>query len=453
MSALRRLWALREDRPALVYGTLAVLAFFAVYPVLDRWLRGGGVAVPFEYYDWGALSGGVDRWYRGEVVYWKQGDFGYHASYLYLPAYLLAFVPFFELQQTGALTWLPIVENPFDVGAVAWNTFTFGLLWVGLQLVIAECGLRLRLYERALLAWLLLGFQPLLYSVKLGQASSFLAAMFCFAFVAMERGEAGDDRQSRLVSGALTTVGSAMKPFYATSGAHLLRDRDRFTGAVVGGLVLVALSFGVFGVENHLTYLDVLAWGKGWGTDPAPPWLWHAGYYRPLYVLADVSPYLSMAVRALGLLAVIAVSLLARSADADRETFALGLVAIPFFAPQAYTHDYVALLPAVVVLLAVEFARENGRPLLPVLALWLLNVQAYGIKLVVHHLPDGFPAADTLVQATPILQPGLWGNLVLLGLAGYRVAELAPRLPVGEVPAGDADTADAEGATGAAASE
>lgn len=450
MSVLRRLWALRDDRPRLVYGTLAVGAFFAVYPALDWWLRSGGVAGPFEYFDWGALSGGVVRWYRGETVYWKRGDVGYHGSYLYPPVYLLAFLPFYELQRTGALTWVPIAETAFDVGAVAWNTVTVGLLWVGLQLVIAECGLRLRLYERALLAWLLLGFQPLLYSMKLGQASAFLAATFCFAFVAMERCGAGDDRRSRFASGALTAVGSGMKPFYATSGAHLLRDRDRLTGAVVGVLVVVAVSVGVFGVGNHLAYLDVLAWGKGWGTDPAPPWLWHAGYYRPLYVLADVSPYLSMAVRAAGLLAIVAVSLLARSADADRETFALGLVAIPFFAPQAYTHDYVALLPAVVVLLAVEFAREDGRPLLPVLALWLLNVQAYGIKLVVHHLPAGVPFAESLVQATPFLQPGLWGNLILLGLAGYRVAERAPQVPVGR-PDADEGTTDADAAATTAA--
>ena len=167
MSALRRLWALRDRRPAFVYGTLAVLAFFGVYPLFDLWLRSGGVAVPFEYYDWGALSGGVDRWYRGEPIYWKQGDFGYHASYLYPPPYLLVLVPFVELGKTGALTWLPIVENWFDVGAVSWNLFGFLLLWVGLQGVARELGADLHLAERGLLAWLLLGFQPLLYSLKM----------------------------------------------------------------------------------------------------------------------------------------------------------------------------------------------------------------------------------------------------------------------------------------------
>jgi len=445
MSILARLWAARKRRPLTVALSVFVLAFFLAYPFFDWYVRslfaanvsGFGRVTPFTFNDFSAFTTAVDNWYAGDPIYTKR-DGGYHGSYLYPPPYLLLFVPFFELQQATLLQGIPFADGGFEAAAMAQELAFLCLLWLGLQFVVEEPGYELASYERIGLLWLLFGFQPVLFSFKWGQTAAFQAGVLSFAFVALSWGERGDGdgddpdgrgrtraRAWRIVSGALTTVASGMKLFYATSGAHLLADRDRFLGAIAGLVGFGAVSLVVFGPGHTFTYWDVLLWGKGWGTEPIPPWLWGPTYYRPFYVVASRSPELAIVARVVGLVVVIALSLLARNAPADRETFALGVAAIPFFAPTAYTYDYAVLLPAVVILLAVELERDRGRPWLPVLAVWLLGVQAYGLKFMVDHLPAFLPAREAIVGLTPVLQPGLWGNLILLGLAAYRVSEHA----------------------------
>lgn len=427
MTTISKLWALRNERPRFVTVSVLMLGFFLAYAFFDWYLRIVGVATRYEYYDWGALAGGVHRWYRGELIY-VPGEWGFHGSYLYPPVYLLVLVPFVELQKVGAITALPFAKGPFEASAMLWNFATLGLLWVGLAWTVETCGLDLEVTDHFLLLWALLGFQPVLYSMKMGQVSAFVAAMLCFAFVGMERGRAGaHDGPAGLASGAFTTVGSLVKPFYMPSGAHLLRNRTRLFGAVATGLGLAVLSVGLFGLETNLTYLEVLLWGKGWGADPNPPWLWHPGYYNPLYAVANVWSPLAPLVKVVVVVGVVLLSLEARQGDAARETFALGVAIIPFVAPQAHTLDYVALLVPTVVLVAVEFDRgPAGYPWLPVVAVGALNVQAYGVKLLAQSLPPWLPLQELLVQASPLLQPGLWGNLVLIGLAAYRLAEHLP---------------------------
>jgi hypothetical protein len=441
-SALARLWALREERPLTVWVTLLTLAVFLVYPFVDWYLR-PAVAVPlcnpeFCFNDYGAYSGGVFRWLNGGEIYQRMNG-SFHGTYLYPPVTLLYFAVFQGVA--------------FELSGWLMAALGVGLLWVGLVAAIELLGLGLSWPERVLLVWPVLGFQPVLYTIKLGQVSILLAALQTFALVGLlsERRLRGRDRSTReraagLLSGAFATLGSAFKVFYAPSGAHLLRSRRRLAGAVGTAGLLAAVSVAVFGVATNLRFLEVLAWGKGWGA-ALPPWYWHAGYYKPLVAVSELSPTVSIAVRAVVLVGIIGLSLAARDGDADLATYALGVVAIPFLAPTAYTHDFVVLLPAVVVLVAVEFRRARAgpaaaswswlarpRPWLPVLALLLLNLQAYGLKLAVDHLPAGAPW-DTIAGLTIVLQPALWGNLALLGLAAHRVAASSERLPVGGTPA------------------
>ncbi len=455
MSALARLWGLRDERPLLVWVTLSTLAVFLAYPFVDWYLR-PAVAVPlcnagFCFNDYGAYAGGVERWLAGGEIYVRT-DGSFHGTYLYPPVTLLYFLAF---------QGVDFVTTGYLMGALG-----VGLLWVGLVAAVELLGLRLSWPERLLLVWPILGFQPVLYTIKLGQVSILLAALQTFALVGLllerrHRASAGGSRRERLAglaSGALTTLGSVFKLFYAPSGAHLLRSRRRLAGALGTAGVLAAVSVAVFGLEHNLRYLAVLAWGKGWGA-ALPPWFWHAGYYEPLVALSQAWTPLSTLVRGGVLVGVVVLSLLGRGGDADLETFALGVAAIPFLAPTAYTHDFVVLLPAVAALVAVEFRRAGGvartasgdggvlarpRPWLPVFALLLLNVQAYGLKLVVHHLPPSGLTA-TLSGLTLVLQPALWGNLALLGLAAYRVAERSPPLSVG---AGDSTRSADAAATG-----
>jgi hypothetical protein len=116
------------------------------------------------------------------------------------------------------------------------------------------------------------------------------------------------------------------------------------------------------------------------------------------------------------------------SVDADAETFALGAAGVPLLAPITYAYYLVAALPAVGLLLATEVRREDGLPSVPVVAVLLLGLHPHGLWFVTNVLPGWVPSTEAL---KPLFwaQPGLWGNLLLVLLAGWRVAEAV------EVPA------------------
>lgn len=418
MSFPRQLWSLRRSRPWFVACAAVVLASLLAYPLVDWHLRAIDVAAEYRFWDFGAYGGAVNRWLEGERIYVPDDDGpGYHGSYLYPPVFVLLFAPFTAL--------------PPDTAAPVWSACSVAFLWLGLQALVAALGLDLDPVDRGLLLLAVVGFQPLLLSVKLGQASAFVAGLLAVAGAALVAGERvradtrRTDRVGRLLdvaSGVATAVAGTLKLAYAPVGAHLLVRRDRFVGAVATGLCLLVVSVAVFGVGTHLTYLDVLRWGVTLGTEARSPTLWLAPYYAPLFAVPG-----SLAVRLAGALAV---AVLALCSTADRETFALGVAATPLLAPEAYTYTFVALLPAVVVLVATELARD-GYPALPVVGLGLCHVHAFGLRLagdVVPPLVGGGPTAATVVS---LLQPGLWGVLVVAGLAAVRVGQSAsaPELP------------------------
>ena len=415
MSVLARLWTLRERHPLFVALAVVLLFILLAQPLVERHARQLEWTIGFTFHDFGAYSVAVDHWLEGEAIYQEQEDGSYHGSYLYPPVALLFLYPFSQ--------WF----GSFDAGAAAFGLTQIGLLWLGLQAVISVLGYRLEIYERVLFLGGIVAFQPALLDFKIGQISTLLAALLCFAFYAHERGHArkaatgGDEdhhRLARLASGALTTMGSTVKLFYATSGAHLLRNRDRFVGAMLGGIGLVVLSFAVFGIDAHRGYLDVLTWGKGWGPGPVTPQIGTVAYYRPLYELGDWA----VPAQILGVFVIIGLTLWTRGAPVSRETFALGVAAIPLLAPRAYTQDLVVLLLPAVILLAVELDRPSGRPDIPVLAVLLLHFHAYGREAILA-LPDWLPLAELAVTHLGWLQPGLWGTLLLVGLAAKRVAD------------------------------
>jgi hypothetical protein len=424
MSIPRRLWALRTERPAFVVLSAVTVATLAVWPAVDVHLRAVGLATPFGFNDYGAYSAAVSRWAAGDPIYVRNEGGGYHGSYLYPPIALALFVPFQAFE--------------FTTAALLLGGLSLVSLWTALAAVARVLGCDLLVSERLALLLVLFGFQPALRDFKWGQISTLLTALLGFAFYAheLEITADSDGRSRRYLygygSGALTTLGSSVKLFYAPAGAHLLRDRRRLVGAVATAVALLAVSLVVFGVETHRAYLDVLLWGKGWG-ESRPPELWDvAAAYRPLYVLGGFG----LPARFLGTLGVIGLALAARDAEGPtvrRATFALGIAAVPLLAPRADTHDLVVALVPAVVLLAVELARPLGRPSIPVLAVLLFHLHRYGLGLALDP-PAWLPptAAAALSERAAWLQPGVWATFLLVGLAAYRVAECAPRLPVGD---------------------
>jgi hypothetical protein len=425
VSVLARLWALRRERPLLVVLSLLALAVLLVYPFVDWYLRLAGVVEDVQYYDFGAYMTAVDNWYAGEPIYTRNEDGGFFGSYLYPPVALLLFAPFAEL--------------PFYTGGLVFESLSLGALWVALQILVGRVyGLDFHCFERGLLLWALFGFHPILFNFKHGQVATLLAAILTAALIALELGEprvgngdgtAADGERaddstarwsSRLASGALMSVAAAVKLTYATAGAHLLGSRDRLLGALAAGVGLAGLSLAVFGVDTHLLYLDVLRYGIEGGTSSRGPMLASIAYYRPLFTARAFSDLL----RAVGVLAVVGLALAAARDGADRATFVLGVAAVPLLAPRSYTYTFVSLLPAVVALLAVELDRGD-RPWVPVLALLLLDGHAWGLKVLTEGVPTWGAFGATIRPALPLLQLGLWGNLLLVGLAAVRVAEAA----------------------------
>lgn len=442
----RRLWARYPGTAALAGLTLAVLL---VWPVLDVHFKTLEIGTEFRYFDYGVYSGTVDAWLESgplhwgdpEAIYEMNEDGNYHGSYLYPPITLLFFVPF---------TVFPFYRAGTILGGVSLIA-----LWLGVEAVAAALGYRLRIWERFVLLGALFGFHPLVFTFKMGQVPTILTAALCFAFASMEAGATEPDaddagtavadgggadaetsgpaavgrRFRSYASGALTTIGSSMKLYYATAGAHMLQDRRRLMGGLATAAGLFVASVAIFGVETHLAYFDVLTWGKGWGADPRTPELWMPAYYRPLYVLGA----LSLPVRIVGLLALVGLTLAARRADdatTRRATFALGVAVAPLLAPKAYTQDLVLVLLPAVILLAVELDRPDGHPWVAVLAVLLLHVHSFGLRLLV----DLWTAVDpstivphgTLLEPViGLLQPGLWATILLVGLAVHRVVPAA----------------------------
>jgi len=397
MPSIARLRSLSDDHPAFVAVAALLVAFHLAYPAVDWWLRAADIAPAFDFWDFGAYRGGVERWQAGGTVYVENEDGGYHGTFLYPPVALLLFAPF--------------VGHPF--GPEAWVLASALLLWVGMIGVVEALVGSRSWGERLLFGWFLCGFQPLVLASKMGQTAAFMGGLLCFAFIALERG--AESRPARFASGALTAVVGVVKLAYAPVAAHLLADRDRFAGAVVAGVGLVTVSLLVFGLERHLTYVEVLAWGVGQGGATRSPALWLAPYFRPLAGLAVALP-----VRLAGSLVVAAYA--ACADGADRTTFALGVASFPLLTPLAYTYYFVALLPAAAILIHGELER-GGRPVVPTLGLALLSVHSYGLYAITNGLPDLLPAVASLPGVYFPLQPGLWGCVLLAGTAFLRVGE------------------------------
>jgi hypothetical protein len=397
--SIRQLRALSEEYPAFVTVAGLLVALHLLWPVADWLLRARGVATGFMFYDWGAYGGALERWRAGESLYVRNDDGGFHGSYLYPPVALLVFRPFSALSPHAA---------------AAWVACSFLLLWVGVVAVLERLVGRRSWPERLLVAPLLVGFQPLLFGLKMGQTAAFTAGLLCLAFVALDR-----DGRASYLSGAATAVVGVVKFAYAPVGAHLLADRRRFAGAVAAGGGLVALSLLLLGVETHRRYLEVLAWGVSQGGAARSPASWLPGYYRPLGWFDG-----ALVVRVVGSLLVAGAALCAR--DADRETFALGVAAFPLLTPLAYTYYLVALVPAALVLIHGELVRD-GRPAVPTLGLLLVSVHAYGLLAAVGLAERFVPVVASTPELLFALQPGLWGNLLLAGTAAFRVGERVER--------------------------
>lgn len=453
MSAFRQLWDLRRSRPIFLLASSLLVSFFLVYPFVDIWLRSIGLAPEFRMWDFGAYGGAFNRWQSGEIIYEQNAQGGYARKYLYPPITLLVFYPFIEfIPQVQTIlsdlfTWMTlfsdVVQPLFGVlpriywtifsflfsglgflGAaldplltvqpkVYWAVFSLLFAWIGVQFAITALGLRLSWLERGLLLWAMFGFQPLLLSLKMGQMAAFQLGLLSLSLGALVR----NGHRDAAYSGATTALVGILKPSYSYVGAHLLADRDRMVGALATGAGVLLASVLIFGIDPHVQYLDVLLWGIEKGNSARSPALWLVPYYKPITHLPHV---LELRVLVAGLIvlgAILAVP------DADLSVFALGVAAFPLFSPKTYTYYLTALLLAALVLLAVELDMD-GKPTIPIVGLFFVSIHSpIGLAVTMDILPELLSMEQTLRPFYPMLQPGLWGNSILVGLAAVRVSQ------------------------------
>lgn len=401
----------RGTEPALFYLAVVTLASLAVFPLVDVALQVAGVTHGVTLYDFtGAFYTAGERFLAGESLYAPV-----HNPYVYPPVVVLGFVPF---------TVLP----PYAAG-LAWDVVSFALLAAGVRYLLVSFDVRPSRVETAGLVWCLFGFYPTLLWLKAGQVSGSLVALLCVAVGLAERSrrESADaSRRRALLSGAATALAAAVKPFYATAGAYLLRDRYRLLGAAAAVVSVVGLSTALVGVDTFRAYVEVLAYGKGWGVSPDPGGIsgpltdWGPFMFRPLAAFGSAA--LAVRLALVGFVALLALaSRMIRSPDVDRAVLALGLVTVPLGSPVPDLFAVNAVIPAALVTLVVELRHDEGLAAVPVAALLLVHVHAYVLGFLAGFGYQFVPALRLLQPALPLLQPGVWGVFALFGLLVYRV--------------------------------
>jgi len=407
MSGLReRLRALQARGKLVYYVSIATVLSLVFFPAIELVLQAVGVVPSVTFYDFiGAFQTAGQRVLGPEPLYARVEN-----PYVYPPIVSLAFVPFAPLP-------------PMVAGAV-WVVLTFGFLYWCIVQLLDSLSVSLSRGEHAVLVAALLGFFPTILWIKSGQVSGAIAGLFCIAAALAERHRGGDVTRRRL-AGATTAVTALVKPMYAPACAHLLRDRRRLSGGILGVVALYVGSFLVFGVETLRDYVGVLLLGKGWGQEADPGGVsgaltdWGPSIFRPFAVFGDAAVLVHFAVAGVVALATLA-SVTRRDAQLDRHVLCLGFLTVPFASPIPDLYAVYATVPALVIVLVDEFRRERGYPLVPVLGVLSLHVHAYVLGFFAGFGTRFVPSVSALEPLLPLLQTGVWGLAAVFVLQGSR---------------------------------
>lgn len=376
-----------------IIGAVAVVGLVSI-PVSTIVMRQLGVATGPGFGDFSAYWLAVDRWQHGVSLYAHE-DFGFvekqnlagFFGYLYPPAPVLLFYPFQFVR--------------FTVAATLWGVTVSGCLWLTTTILLDEY-YPMTWPQRVLLIPLIFFFQPVWDAFTLGQITPLLAALVSLSAVAMERARSGSD--SAWI-GLSVTAAAFVKPIIAPAGAVLLPFKRRLVAAGLTVSSLIGVGIIVFGVQNHIQYIDVLLHTK---SEAATHLLsvnhYHAGWYEPFDILGVWSwlPRIALLVAVAGLSFWRMDTL-----TADRAAFAAGAAVIPLTAPEGYSLSFVFFIPAVIVLIA---ARQRWWPWLT-LALVISHWQPW----TMYYLGN----TQMKTEVAVFLQPGLYANFLIFGSALY----------------------------------
>lgn len=394
---------LHEDRPWTFRLLVILVALLAVWPI---WFGVGGLlgAFPFRGIDFKAYYLAGLRARQGLPVY-GTGPMGAvpdpHATLLLYPPIMAAL-------------FVPLTVVPPLASRTAFLLVQFVFLWSAVLVLLRSWDVRLTPGEMLLVGWLLAGVQPVVFLLRVGNITGFMAGFLCLS-AATTLGPAGTEKP--YLGGALATLAAFPKPYVAPAGAHLLGDRRRLAGAGLAGVTLLVAGVVLFGVGPSATYLDILRTGTA-GRVPRPP-APLPRHYRSFAWFDQYPPWRTM-LRGVILLVAIVTAGVAR--DDEREmAFAMGCVTVPLVAPSANTLTLVIALPGLIVAGISEF-RRNGRPAMVLAGAIGVQSSVYFVRILRQYGPRYVPAVPwDAIRPVVLLQPGTVGLLAVFGLCVYRV--------------------------------
>lgn len=361
--------------------------------------------------DFGAYYNGAVRFLNNAPLYQTTQDTAFLQAqisgdmpYLYPPIFILLFAPF---------TIFPVV-----VAGMVWNVSVLLLLLYSVSKLVDAFEMTLTRSHKFLLYLSVISFGPTITWVKAGQISGLLAALLCLSGAALRS-------QKNTSSGILTTVASAFKPFYATSGAHLLRSRRRLLASLVTGLCVLLFGLLIFGLETHLEYLNILLEGKGWETTKSPD-RWNAGHFNPFFILGPLKHLPRIAL----IFATVGFTLYSNRLKIPIEyIFALGVAIIPLAGPTTNTLALSAAIPATAIVGLYELENNRKFPKLLVVSTLLIHIHPYTVEFLSKFGPQIYPNIELATPIIPLIQPALYGMILLTGYIVFQSLKSVPSVP------------------------
>jgi len=379
----------------------AILLPFLLYVPLNLVLFSTGI-VELHLHDFGAYYNAAVRFLNGAPLYQTtqeiptlQAQFHGELPYLYPPIFVLLFVP--------------LVVFPPVTAALIWNIVVLLFLVWSVSKLVSTFDTNFNRRERFLLYVVIVSFAPTISWVKLGQVSGLLTGFLCLSGAKLRSNQHG-------LSGMFTTLGGIVKPFYAPSGAHLLRHRRRFLTAVITGIGVIIVGLLVFGVDTHIEYIGVLREGKGWETGAGPS-SWNTTQFNPFYILGP----LKHIPRVIIVLGTAGLALYSNKTEVPIEyIFALGVSVVPFAGPTTNTLALNAVIPAILMVGFYELEKGEEFPKPLVLSALLIHIHPYTVEFLSNFSPRIYPPIEAIAPVIPLLQPALYGMALLVGYLTYR---------------------------------
>jgi hypothetical protein len=294
------------------------------------------------------------------------------------------------------------------MSGIIWNVLTLSFLIWSVYELLSTFDMDLDRKTQLLLYWIIASFSPTIMWMKLGQISGLLTAFLCLSGARLR----SEDHE---LSGLFTVLGSAVKPFYATSGAHLLRNKRRFLSAFLAGAGILSIGILIFGVDPHLEYIDVLKEGKGWGLSNEPDW--NNNSFNPFYILGPLK-HLPRVILVLG---TAGLAVYSNKTEIPIEyIFALGVGVIPLAGPTTNVFALTATIPAILIVGFYEMEIQGEFPKILGISALLIHIHPYTIEFLGKFGPQIYPPLEVVTPIIPLLQPALYGMALLVGYLVYR---------------------------------